>query len=704
MAHYERLDGGALSLVLAIGALGAPRLLHFGERLSADADLASLDAATAPFKRGSTPDEPVEPSILPVAGAGYAGTAAVAGATSSLPGPIAWTVASADRRDDGIDIVLADPRMRLRARLAWRVDPETGVLTTQSTLRNDGGEAFHLDALAALTLPAPAWARDIVAFAGAWADEARPHRFQPPPGAWVQTNRTGRTGFAGATFLLAEPRTDDLNGRAIAVHLAWSGDHTLAVETLEDGRRVALAFPGLASGEIVIAPGEEFSTPFAHVAFSATGFNGLSDAFHPFVRRSILPRTEGPRRVHVNTWEAAYFDFDVVALKSLADRAAALGAERFVLDDGWFTGRRNDRAGLGDWAVDPKVFPDGLDPLITHVRELGMDFGLWVEPEMVNPDSDLYRRHPDWCVHAPDTHRMTMRNQLWLDLTRTEVRDRLFEQLDALLRAHTIAYLKWDCNRMLFPAVGRSGPFGHALTQGFYALLDRVRAAHPDVEIESCASGGARIDLEVLRRTVRVWPSDTTDALERLRIQRWTGMLLPPETLGAHVGPSPNPITGRRLSMLLRARVAMFGHMGLELNPARLSDDDQACLAAHVALYKRWRTLLHGGRMSFWSSDDGADCRMSLAPNGAEALALLVRAQAAAPPTSAPVRFPGLDPAARYAVTLPEPWPKLAGRRLKDGETWRGERVFDGAVLVQAGLRLPLADPETAWLAHFRRL
>jgi alpha-galactosidase len=704
MKRYERLDGGAATLVLAVVPDDAPQLVYFGAALPRDTDLAALDAAGAPLLRGSTPDHPPPAgSILPIAGAGFMGEPAL---KIAAPAPVfGWTSCACTRQGDALTVTLASDPAALTVTLVWRLDAATGVLSTHARLNNESAHDIALGQLSSLHLPLPGWARDIICFPGDWAREAYMTRLPAPPGLWMQVNRTGRTGFSGSTFLVAAAGADDLAGNVIAMHLAWSGNHRLGVETDGDGARRAFAMIELEPQQIVVTPGAHFETPVAHTAFSATGFNGLSSVFHPFVRASILPPAASrTRKVHFNSWEAVYFDLDLERLKTLATNAAALGVERFVLDDGWFSGRRNDAAGLGDWHADAARFPDGLQPLIDHVRARGMDFGLWVEPEMVNPDSALYRAHPEWCVGAPDGHPPTMRNQLWLDLGRAEVRDHLFGALDALLRAHAIAYLKWDCNRTVFPDWSGGKPASHAMVSGFYTLLDRLRAAHPNVEIESCASGGARADLEVLRRTTRVWPSDTTDALERLRIQKWTCLLFPLETTGSHVGPSPNPITGRRLDMTLRARVAMFGHMGVELDPARLSDADHTCLSAHIALYKEYRRLLHAGRRLCWTSDGGADCRMVVAEDGGAALALAVMTQSPAHGTSPAIRFPGLERDARYAVTLPEPWPKLAARRVPEASAWRAPQTFSGAILAEAGLRLPLSDSETAWLSAFRRV
>ena len=705
MPRYERIDGGQTTFAIATDESGAPRLLHFGRRLPDDLDLREIDAASRIGPRESTPDVPIQPSLYPAAGMGWFGEPAISGVHDGGDGAISWSATTIERRDHALVIRIVDQRILLRVELSYAIDPDTGVLASSAAIRNDNDKVFRLQQADSFCLPLPSWATDILGMSGDWSREGQPSRLALSSGAWSQTNRTGRTGFPGSTFAVLDPSAGDHIGRVLAVHLAWSGNHRLLVETLPSGQRMANAGIYLASGEVELAPGGVFETPTAYACFSDHGLNGVSDAFHSFVRTRILPQQMGSvRRVHFNSWEAAYFSFDETSLKELASAAADIGIERFVVDDGWFAGRRDDTSSLGDWRVDRERFANGLAPLTEHVHQLGMDLGIWVEPEMVNPDSDLYREHPDWCVHARNADRPTMRNQLWLDMSRNDVRDHLFEQLDRLLSENDIAYLKWDCNRFLFPAVSAGFPAAADVTRGTYALMDRLRAAHPNVEIESCASGGARIDLEILKRAMRVWPSDSTDAIERVRIQRWANLILPLETIGAHVGPSPNPITGRELPMAFRARVAMFGHLGVEMNPRKLNAKDRETLAIHIALYKRFRGLLHSGRLLRWRSDDGADAAICVSKNADEALALVCRTDVARHAQAAPIRFPGLDHTASYRITLPEPWPEIAKRRLHDAEAWVAGRTFSARVLEETGLSLPLADPQTAWLIHLVRI
>ncbi|MGH2814025.1 MAG: alpha-galactosidase, partial [Actinomycetota bacterium] len=385
--------------------------------------------------------------------------------------------------------------------------------------------------------------------------------------------------------------------------------------------------------EVALGPGETYATPPVLATYSAEGLDGLSAAYHRYLReRPSHPRT--PRPVVLNTWEAVYFDHRLERLTELADVAARLGVERFVLDDGWFGNRRDDTAGLGDWYVAADVWPEGLDPLISHVRELGMEFGLWVEPEMVNPDSDLFRAHPDWVLSAPGRLPEPWRHQQVLDLANPDCYGFIRDRLDELLGNHDIAFLKWDHNRDLLEAGHAGRPGVHAQTLATSRLLDELRSRHPGVEIESCASGGGRVDLGILARTDRVWASDTNDALERQHIQRWTGLLLPPELVGSHVGPARSHTTGRTHDLAFRAATALFGHFGIEWDIASASAEEQAGLAEAIAFYKRMRPLLHGGTVVRADHPDpAAYLHGVVAPDRVEALFAYVQLTASASET-----------------------------------------------------------------------
>ncbi|MFO6446094.1 alpha-galactosidase [Erythrobacter sp. NE805] len=692
--EFVRLDGESLTLVFALAVGGTADLAYAGPRLPEDEDLAMLAAAAARGRHESQPDVPPVPGLLPERKAGWSGTPAVALRRAGARVDTDFGVSGWEAGEGALAIRFADRLAGVEVLVRWRIGAG-GVLRCSASLVNTGEAPLEVERLAALALPVPARFTEATRFAGRWAAEMQEHRRPLRPDGLARESAIGKPGFLGGSWLLLHAGEETLG-----VHLAGSGDHWLALDPdtpgAADGRAQLAVGAVLGAGEVVLAPGDAFATPEAILAL-APDRSALAQAFHDHARAVLPDRKDwGPRKVHLNSWEALGFNLSEEGLIRLAEDAAALGIERFVLDDGWFGGRRNDRTSLGDWTVSPDVFPDGLAPLIARVRELGMDFGLWVEPEMVSPDSDLYRAHPDWCLHTEGRERPTMRGQLALDMARAEVRDYLFERLDTLLRENAIAYLKWDHNRDLFPSAS-----GQA--EGFYALLDRLRAAHPRVEIESCSSGGGRIDFGVLTRVHRVWPSDNNDAIERLRIIPAWSQFVPLEVLGSHVGPSPNPITGRRLSMDFRAKVAVFGHMGVEADPARMSESERATLNAHIALYKQWRDVLHAGRLRRLAHPD-PNVTGLLVTRADKALALVAQTAFSPAFDAAPVRLAGLDPEARYRVTLPEPWPPRAKHYLAAPERWREGLVLSGKALMTQGLALPLTHPETAWLVALERL
>lgn len=689
-----RIDGDGITIVFAREGDTFFSLLYAGRRLPDDEELEALEHALRPRQHGSQPDRPALATLWPQAGRGYAGEPAMALrrgnhvlATDLVLAPPTLIAGRSAH------LVLEDKAAGVSVAIDWRIGAGD-VVRARTTVRNTGATPLAVDRLASLALPLPGWASDATRFHGRWAGEMHEATGPIPYGRSGGESRGARPGFGGANWLIAyEAGFGADQGLGIALHLAWSGDHAVVIERDADGAVVQLA-ARLDPGEIMLAPGASFTTPDAVFAVVAGGRNAVRHALHTHLRAEILPdRQDWPvRRVHLNSWEAVGFDMDETRLERLADAGREIGAERFVVDDGWFSGRRNDTTSLGDWSADAQRFPEGLDRLISYVGERGMDFGLWVEPEMVSPASDLYRAHPDWCVHRPRFDRATQRHQLVLDLARPEVSAHLFGVLDQLLSAHRIAYLKWDDNRELFPNDG----VGHAQTLALYALIDRLRVAHPQVEIESCASGGGRIDYAMLSRCHRVWPSDNNDAIERLRINRAWSLFLPPEVMGNHVGPCPNPITGRALPMGFRAKVAMFGHMGVEADPGAMSDEDRATIAAHIACYKQFRALLHTGRFRELAFDEPGLFGTLIEHRG-QALALVARTDQATDYNARPVRFPGLDPDTRYVIGFP-----LADAG--DPPNSVGQRALSGRVLGEAGLVLPLSRPASAVILSLERM
>lgn len=707
-----RLDTPAATLVFGL-TRGVAELVYVGSSLPAAEPLLPLAAAQQRTPHECEPDTPIPRSILPFAHTGYAGEPVLemhkAGRLLALgPQPV-----SATQTEDGLLFTMHDSQHSLRIDSRWR-SRASGVITVEQSVsvattlpRAEGtsvgdstSSPLQLQRLASLVLPLPRWAHQLTSYSGRWSAEMHERRtvLANAPGLHGVT-RGGRSGFAAGQWLLVESAgCSEQTGQCLAIHLAWSGDHEWYIDTDQNGDAVLWVGARWQAGEVELEAGGTFDAPRVVLAVGSAGRASLRHQLHGHVRDEVLPQSfrRTPRKVHLNTWEACGFEMTMPRLVQLAEQAAALGVERFVLDDGWFAGRRNDRSSLGDWQPSSELFPQGLAPLIDVVHRLGMDFGLWVEPEMVSPDSVLYRQHPDWCIALPSLPRATQRHQWVLDLSRPEVRDYLFDCLDTLLRSNAIGALKWDHNRELFPVAHRS----LAQTRGVYALLDRLRAAHPQVEIESCASGGGRVDYAILTRCSRFWASDNNDAAERLRINRSWLQFLPLRSCGNHVGPNPNPITGRTWPMDFRAKVALFGHMGIEADPAQMSTEDRAVLAAHVALYKRWRSVLHEGVLHELMSQDSGLFGWQ-ATFESRSLALIAQTRFAQHFESEPVRFAGLQPEQRYRVRLPEPWPDMAARYLAAPQSWREGVILSGAALMQAGVALPLRHPGCAWLIEW---
>lgn len=602
-----------------------------------------------------------------------------------------------------IELLADDPAGGLSLRTEFESVPG-GAIRVRHTLTNQAAGRYVLQGLDVL-LPVPDRVAELLDLTGRWGRERAPQRHPIRDGIWLREARTGRPGPESATLLSAGTAGFGFtSGEVWGVHLAWSGNGRYFLQRLDSGQTVLGAGELLLPGELSLAEGESYATPWVFFVASTEGLDGLAAQLHGYLR-SLPAHPRSPRPVVCNVWEAVYFDHELDRLRTLADQAAAIGVERFVLDDGWFGGRRDDRAGLGDWTVSDQVWPAGLGPLIDHVRAAGMSFGLWFEPEMVNPDSELYRAHPDWVLAVPDRPALTMRNQLVLDLGRPEVRERLFDQLDALLTEYPIDFVKWDHNRPLIDggSAARDGAAGvHAQTLGFYELLDRLRTAHPAVEWESCASGGARIDLAVLERVQRVWTSDLTDALARQQIQRWTGQLVPPEYLGAHISAPVNHQTGRQFSLDFRAGTAFFGDLGVEWDISQASAGERARLAGWIALYKRHRPLLHGGRT--FRLDTGNDAYWIHGVRSAdrsEAVLAYVQLDEAVP-EPVPFRIPGLDPSRRYLATELAPAERAVHPSLPDYR-WAGEGLLlSGAVLASVGLPAPQRWPASALLVHLQ--
>jgi len=703
------LRAAAVSLVLDVrGSL--PTVVHWGQDLGdlgAD-DLAALAAVGVPSTVPNDLDEAVAfCALLPEHSSGWNGRPGLRGSRSGRGWSPQFALTGVDIQatSGGGRVVAtgADEAAALTLRVELELLP-SGLVRQRAAVTATAEGGYQVDGLA-LTLPVPAVATELFDLAGRWGRERSPQRLPFVVGVHSRENRRGRTGPDAPLILAAGTAGfDTRHGEVWAVHVAWSGNHLTYAERLSNGFAVLGGGELLLSGEIVLAAGETYTGPWVYGAHG-TGLDAVAARFHTHLRaRPHHPRR--PRPVVLNTWEAVYFDHDLGRLTELARLAAEVGVERYVLDDGWFRHRRTDQAGLGDWYVDEDVWPEGLHPLVDTVHGLGMEFGLWVEPEMINLDSDLARAHPDWVLGTGGRTPLPSRYQQVLDLGYEAAYAYVLDRLDALLTEYPIAYLKWDHNRDLLEA-GRGvdgTPGVHAQTAALYRLLDELRARHPGVEIESCSSGGLRVDLEVLEHTDRVWGSDVIDPLERQQIQRWTAQLIPPELIGSHVGTPHSHTTGRTHDLAFRAGTALFGSFGIEWNLAAATDLERKELASWVALYKEVRELLHTGQtVRAPQHDPSFAVHGVVAHDRSEALFALV--QLTSPETSVPgaVRLPGLDAARRYHVRIQTPGELTGHLRGIAPPPWTADGVtLPGSALERAGLRAPALFPEQLLLLRVR--
>ncbi len=704
---YVRFDAADATLILAC-AKGAPvSILYWGGALHADTDCAELEGLFARQGMHGVADVALPLSLAMEPGLGHPMFHGFAAHRAGKDWGSLFEVGAVELREGGAKIICRDESTRLGLEYEIDFDARTGVLRIWSTLTNYGATPLDVSDMMTACLPVPDGMTDIIGFTGRWTQEFTQERVARNAATYLRENRSGRTShFSYPAILLAATDTNESTGDVYGFHLAFSGNHCIRVDSLTDGRGLVSIGALLLPGEVRLAPGETYASPEIVAAYSGQGLSKLSRKFHDHVRTKLLsPEMRAkPRPVHYNTWEAVYFDHDVEKLKELATRAAEIGVERFVLDDGWFGGRRHDRAGLGDWTVSRDVYPDGLGPLVDHVTGLGMEFGLWFEPEMVNPDSDLYRAHPDWVLGLEGVEQIPFRSQLALDISRPEVADYLFHAIDAILRDHDISYIKWDMNRDLSHPGDSSGvPRAFAQVGALYALLDRVRHAHPYVEIESCSSGGARADMGVLAHSDRVWTSDSNDALDRQVIQRGASFFLPLEVLGCHVGPAKCHVTGRRLSMEMRAATALMGHMGLELNLLTERTADLDVLKNAIDLHKKHRALLHNGDVFRLDSAPQLIASGVIARDKSEALYSVAYVASDAKVLPGRFQFTGLDPQRSYRLQLiwPSDWQAIKGPSAIETLDLNGEgAIFSGAALVHGGLQLPHAFPETCLLFY----
>ena len=704
------LTSGESTYVVGVNEAGMLQQLYWGPALPASAVLprAHSQAERASFD----PPIAVTPLEYPAWGAGLFTEPALKVDSPDGDRTLILMVDSARVNGDELEIILKDASQPIRVHLYYHAYPE-GVLGRWSRIENAGKAPFRIEQVASAVWNLPAETDYTLSWlTGQWGAEWQLHTAPLLNGSQVIESRRGSTSHqANPWFSIGrEGKTTESSGPVWFGELGWSGSWRMNVE------RTALNHVRVTAGynpfdfAYRLAPGESLETPKFYAGYTAHGQGEASRALHRFQLAEILPTKPDPklRPVIYNSWEATEMNVSVEGQIPLADRAAKIGVERFVVDDGWFGQRKDDHAGLGDWYVNKTKFPNGLKPLIDHVHSLGMDFGLWVEPEMVNPNSDLYRAHPEWAMQFPNRQHTEARNQLLLNLARPDVKEYTFGWLDKLVTENDIAFLKWDYNRNWSEPGWNTAPgssadqpdtdaekqINIAFVNNVYDILSRLRSKHPKLEIESCSGGGGRVDVGILRYTDEVWPSDNTDALDRLSIQDGFTHAYSPETMAAWVTDVPNFLNKRSIPLQFRFLVAMQGALGVGSNLNKFTPDDMELATRLIGFYKGVRTTVQHGKLYRLQSPQGRDASTTqyVAQDGRQSVVFTYMHAQRYGMSQPAVRLEGLDANATYTV------------RPLDPAKYHGETEVSGAVLMGQGVQFVLTgDYDSTALEMTRR-
>jgi alpha-galactosidase len=704
VANLIHLKRAGVSVVIETSA-GTPNIVHWGRELAGALDEKSLLSAIHEPTPHCDFDDPQLIGIWRENSRGFLGAPTIIGSRDGLDFSQHFTLREVNKKSDfEIEFISIDANAELEVAATVSLQP-SGLLEVQQRITNLGLNSFKLDSLTTW-LPLPDYVSEQIDFTGRWMNERQPQRKQIQTGTWL---REGREGRSGHDFTLLECAlangTNFEHGEIWAMSLAWSGNSRHLIERTPIGRTTIGAGELLLPGEVILGKEESYFAPRVIGAYSNEGIDGVSHRLHSQQRsRPNHPTNIRPRPVTLNVWEAVYFDHNLEKLTELAQVAGEIGVERFVLDDGWFGSRRDDSSGLGDWSVSTDVWPNGLSPLIDAVKANGMEFGLWFEGEMVNEDSDLYREHPEWILQAGGRVPPTFRNQQVLDLAHEGAFNHVLGQVDAILSEYDIAYIKWDHNRVLTEAANFGRPAVRKQVEAIYRLFDELKSRHEGLEIESCASGGGRIDLEMIEHADRFWTSDNNDALERQNINRYTTIAIAPELLGTHIGPTKAHSSGRAHTHTFRATTALWGHAGLEWDLTEASDEERELLASWISYYKEKRGLLHSGRtVRTEHAEPNAYVHGVVSQDKSEAIFMLAQLRPSQFSRPANIRLTGLDADSTYEVKVVEPAGPAQSMQLKP-PTWFSGVQLTGSALASFGLRSPVLRPEQALLIEVKRI
>jgi len=682
MMKQWRLDTRNQSLVLSSLNNRLPCIIYWGECLPRDENLDELYEASKKDWGDNLLDQIPELSILPEQSANFSGQLGCK--MRDVNGHLLSSnfVFFADEvSNNSLTLVFKDKDLGITYTAGIDALYEDDVYALNAKI--DSNNPIIMEWLSAPVIEAPQTSNEMLDYGGHWGSEYRSQRTPWVTGVHLRESRVGTTSHAHFPGLMIPTAGSSENlGSCYGFHYGWSGGHRMIAEQLQDGRK-QIQFGNTENSEL--NPLTSFETAKLYISHSGAGLGGVGRIFRDFVSNSIVDLPIGSiRPVHYNCWEAVYFDHNIEELKEIATLAADIGAERFVLDDGWFKGRNSATSSLGDWYVDEHKYPDGMHPLVKHIHSNGMTFGLWFEPEMVSPDSDLFRSHPEWILG--DISQTLGRAQYVLDISINEVQEYLFERIDSILNEYPIEYIKWDHNRVLpYPDASQ--------TRALYSLLDRIRESHSGLEIETCSSGGGRIDYGILEHTQRVWLSDSNDALERLRIQHEALLWLPIHVTGSHVGPKVCHTSGRELPMSFRAWVAAQRHMGFEMDPKELSTEDKVILKSVTQWWKKNREwMMSANILRLPCIDKAVIAEIQVNLKGDHFVVFAGQSSASELSSSVPLVLAGLDSKSMYNISVHNK-KEIKSLGKSDEGLMNKNLILSGQFLMTKGLQLPKVFP-----------
>ncbi len=618
---------------------------------------------------------------------------------------------------DSLKITLEDKVAGIEVVLCYQVFEEKDIISRYSIISNNSSGTIVLNKASSMCMDIIGHDLDIIHFHGRHAMERLPERSRVGHEIQRISSKRGTSSHHNNPFIiLCDREATEWQGDCYGVMLMYSGEHAQEVEKDQSG--VIRVLSGISDDHFNwnLEPGDFFETPEVILAYADKGLSEISYLYHRIIRENICPKEfrDIKRPVIINNWEGTYFDFDDVKIKEMADSAAKAGCELFVLDDGWFGSRNNDHAGLGDWEVNTQKLKGGMADIADYVNALGMKFGLWFEPEMVNEDSELYRTHPEWALSDPGRNPVLGRDQLVLDMSREEVVDYLYNSIEKILKSSKIYYIKWDFNRSLaniysnaLPA-HKQGEVCHRFILGTYTLMDRLRSKFPDLLIEGCSGGGGRFDAGILFYSPQIWCSDNTEAINRLKIQKGTSYGYPVSTMGSHVSASPNHQTGREVPFMTRAIVAMSGTFGYELDPRIISEDEKTMMKKQIDTFNRYYELIQKGKYLRLTDDNDEEYYTAwgfVSEDRAEALLNIVVTDVRANPEIPIVRMKELDPDVVYEIdgilSSNDKNPEDASFTKKNVE---GKR-YTGSALMNGGYAFdPMFGIYPSVQMHFRKI